>query len=364
MERINRAHRLPDDSDLSSDLLLWQDPTGPRALLTENGQPVEQMTAASPDMPAVGDIWIGRVSRIVPALSAVFIDIGDQQDGLLNRNEAPPGLREGQPILVQIRHRMPADKGDQLTTRLRLAGPFAVWQQDGPPLRRSKLKTIQSDEADVLFSDDLARLTKRWQSIEADAADPGRFPRRLHAQNDWLETVMTTLVRPHTERILVQGGEFFAEVYRRFEQLMPTWRAKLQMQPDSDYSLPFLLGLPDLDRLTGDRQIWLNDGGRILIEPTETLTAIDVNSGRDLGKRDAADLRLRTNLAAAGEIARQLRLRPLSGLIVIDFINMKSDEDRQQVETLMRRLCRRDRAVCRLGGFTRLGLFEMSRSRL
>ncbi len=355
---------LPDDPDLKSELLLWQDSSGPRAVLAENGQPVEQLGTAEPDQPAVGDIWLGRVSRIVPALSAVFVEIDDQQDGLLSRDEASPGLREGQPILVQIHHLMPPGKGHQLTTRLRLAGPFAVWQLDGPPLRRSKLRDLPPDEAEALFTEDLARLAGRWQRIDADATADGRLPRRLYSRTDWLETVMTTLIRPHTRRILVQGGEFFASVYQRFEQLMPTWLAKLELQPQSDYSLPFLLGLPDLDRLAGDRQIWLRDGGRILIEPTETLTAIDVNSGRSLGQRSVADLRLRTNLAAAAEIARQLRLRRLSGLIVIDFIKMKKEEDRQQVEALLRQLCRRDRAVCRLGGFTRLGLFELSRSRL
>ena len=178
-------------------------------------------------------------------------------------------------------------------------------------------------------------------------------------------TALSSFVSPSLRRIRVEGNDLFQDVYQEMKQLMPSFLPLLELYvPTSDYGLAAVLSLGDLPESLLRRKVWLENGGYIVIDRTEAMTIIDVNSGKDTRIKDTGGLRLRTNLLAAREIARQLRLRNLGGIVIIDFINLAGDEDKAAVQSALQEALEADRASSRLLGFTALGLFEMTRTAL
>ena len=333
-------------------------------VLTEDGQPVEWLAEDNLQTLHRQDILLGRVRQVTPALACVFIDIGLPHDAMLPLAEAPATIKAGQSIIVQIRRETTADKGHQITTRIELPGPFAVYIPQGSPKRRSKLRAFAADVQQSLYQDDLARLEKIWNRLLAESTQ-GPVPRCLLAAGNPLQTALISFVSPDLKRILIEGDEVFNRVYTLVKELMPAYLPLLSLHvPGSGYGLAAVLGLTDLPVRVKQRKIWMDNGGFLVIDRTEALTVIDVNSGKDIKGRANPDLRQRTNIIAAVEIARQLRLRNLGGNIVIDFLNLPDDAARSELYTAMTAAMMRDRAKHRLLGFTALGLLEMTRTAL
>lgn len=331
-------------------------------VLLEDGKPAEVL-ADDPLKPLRRqDIVLGRVRQVVPALDCAFIDIGEPHDAMLPLAEAPDGIKAGQPLLAQIHRICSPAKGHQLTTRIQLPGPYAVFNTRSAPKRRSKLRAFPQEQQLEFYLRDIERLQAAWERLLQESAS-GTVPRRLLALGDQLYTALISYATAELKRIRVEGEDLFQQVYRQVAELMPACLPLLSLYvPSQGYGLAAVLGLGDLDAALQRRKVWLDGGGFLVIDRTEALTVIDVNSGKDVRGHTNMALRQRTNLQAAAEIARQLRLRNLGGIIIIDFLDLEGDEARAELQLALSESLARDRAKCRLVGFTGLGLFEMART--
>lgn len=345
-----------------TELIVFRQQDAVCCVLTESGKPAEVIRSTAEQVLHRQDIVLGVVRQVLPALSGAFIDIGEDHDALLPIAEASPGIKAGQRVIVQIRKENANGKGHRVTTRIELPGPYAVLLPFGHPRRRSKLRGLPRQEQDALYSMDLERLGNIWRDILEDSR-AGPLPRLLHPFGDPCYTALISWVRPELTRIRVDDMDLYNELYRQLAELMPQSLPLLQYQRrEGDFGLAAIQGLADLDEQLNRRKIMLDSGGFIVIDRTEALTAIDVNSGRDIRGRTGQQLRLRTNLQAAVAVARQLRLRNIGGMIVIDFLRLEQESDRNQIEQQLRQSLAQDRARLKVFGFSAMGLFELTRS--
>jgi ribonuclease E len=342
-----------------------------RIVLLQDDRPCEVLEGPDPLDPAAvtarplheGDVVLGVVRRVVPDLSAAFVDLGEEHDGFLPLTDAPPGCKAGQRLPVLVDRRMPDGKGPRVDARIALPGPFAVFRPDGEPKRRTRLASLDPASASAAFARDLARLSAEWAALAAAAAS-GPAPRRLGDYGAPLYRALCGLVGPAVSSIRIDGSELLALVHDETARILPDAVPLLSLSvPVGGYGLESALGLSGLDDAMRKRTVRLPSGGSIVIDRTEALHVLDVNSGKDVRRRPGDPLALRTNLEAAREAARQLRLRDLQGIVLVDFIRMKGDEERAAVAAAFREAAAGDRARVRAEGFTKLGLFEATRSR-
>lgn len=331
-------------------------------VLLEDGQAVEWFFNNDETTIRCQDIILGKVTQVSAALASVFVDIGDSHDAILPLTDAPAKVKAGQPLIVQIRRLTGDSKGHQATTRIRLAGPFAVYNPKGKAKPHTRLAAFDAARQQALFAADLQRLEQAWQQINDQAAS-GPVPRILLPLGEPLHAALLRLISADTVKIRVEGNELFGQIDNLIQELMPVYTPLLHLHvPRDGYGLAAALGLGTLPDEVSRRKIWMKSGGFIVIDPTEAMTVIDVNSGKDMRGGENDTLRLRTNSEAVAEIARQLRLRNISGCIVIDFLNMASEADQVSILGKLREGLARDKAKCRIYGFTAMGLLEMTRS--
>jgi Ribonuclease G/E len=341
-----------------------------RIVLLQAGSPCEvldgpdpldpQAAAARP--PREGDLVLGVVRRVVKDLSAAFVDIGEEHDGFLPLSDAPPGCKAGQRLPVLVARRMPDGKGHRVDARIALPGPYAVFRPSAGPKRRTRLKSLDPAAAAAAFDRDLARLSAEWAAIAAAAAS-GPAPRRLGDYGAPLYRALCGLAGPATVSVRVDGSDLLALVHAEIARILPELVPLLSLSvPVGGYGLEAALGLSGLDDAMRKRTVRLPSGGSLVLDRTEALHVLDVNSGKDVRRRPGDPLALRTNLEAAREAARQIRLRDLQGILLIDFIRMETDAERTAVAAAFREAAEGDRAKVRPEGFTKLGLFEATRS--
>lgn len=333
-------------------------------VLLEDGKAAEVLSQKEQTKPILNqkDLVLGRVRRVLPALGGVFIDVGEEHDALLPFCEAPPNVKEGRPLIVQVRRQMPEHKGHQVTTAIELVGPYAVFFPDRKPKQRSKLQNMPKNMKEPLYQRDLCRLSQIWSDLMEESSS-GPVPRLLYAQGDPLHIALTAWVGPDLKRIRTDDASLYQAMEEKLKELMPEFMPLLRYErPDGDFGLAAILGLATLTEDLKKRRVFLDNGGFIVIDRTEALTVIDVNSGCDIKGKSEADLRLRTNLLAAEEIARQLRLRNIGGMVLIDFLRLKRKEDQQRIEEALKNHFLRDRARVKLYGFSQMGLFELVRT--
>ena len=348
----------------SSELAIYRQADTVCYVLLENSRPAEVLFDPPGPLIHRQDIYLGQVRQVLPALDCAFVDIGSGHDGMLPLSEAPENLKPGRPLIVQIKKEAAAGKGHPLTTHIQLPGPYAVFKPGGINKRRSKLLAFSPDEQDRLYAENLNSLQQTWSNLVADSQQ-GPVPRLLLDVGKPLLTALNSFVSPVLQQIRVEGEDLYDACYQAMVQLMPAFRHLLHaFVPSAGYGLAAVLSLTDLQESLVRRKVWLGNGGTLMIERTEAMTVIDVNSGKDTQSRTKDSLRLRTNLLATEEIARQLRLRNLGGIVVIDFINLENDADRTAVQAALQTALESDRAPCRLLGYTALGLFEMTRTAL
>jgi ribonuclease G len=358
----------------------------------------------------VGDIFLGRVQRVLPAMQAAFINIGLERAGFLAAREARPRTalfrddpytdedrklqiadyaREGSEIVVQVVKDPIGSKGARLTTQLSVAGRLLVYLPQDPHIGisqriedeaereslREKLhalippgetggfivRTVAEAASESELSSDVEYLVTLWKQIQLAAQSAA--PQALLYQDLSLATrVLRDLVTDTTERIIVDSRETFGKVQefaaRYTRQALPILEQYVGERPLFD-----LFGVEDEIERALARRVDLKSGGYVIIDQTEALTTVDVNTGGFVSGRSFDDTIFKTNLEAAQAIARQLRLRNLGGIIILDFIDMDSLEHRNAVLEELRRALARDRTRVTLNGFSALGLVEMTRKR-
>jgi ribonuclease G len=369
---------------------------------------VQELHLARPEgYSLTGNIYLGRVDRIVPGMQAAFVDIGLERPGFLHvrdiegqrlmlGEDPPPAtdirhlLREGQQLMVQVAKDPIAGKGARLTTQLAIASRYLVLMPFSDHIgisqridseaererlralieaRRSELsvgmgfiaRTAAEGVRDHLVDVEIQVLARIWERIlekKRQVACPGIVYQEipLHIR------VVRDLAGPHLERIHIDHLQTYQRVAEFVADFLPEFvdRVHLYQEPRPLFER---FGVEaELARALGKR-VQLKSGGHLIVEQTEAMITIDVNTGAFLGASNLEDTVFRTNLEAAQVIPRQLRLRNLGGIIVIDFIDMKDEEHQRQVLRALEKACEGDPARIRVEGFSSLGLVQMSRKR-
>jgi ribonuclease E len=353
------------------------------------------------------NIYKGKITRVEPSLEAAFVDYGAERHGFLPLKEISreyfsksPGeiegrvrikdvVKEGQEIVVQVDKEERGNKGAALTTFISLAGRYLVLMPNNPRAGGISRRIDGEDRAELRealskievpsgmgvivrtagvgrsaeeLQWDLDNLLKLWDSI-AQAADAQSAPNFLFQESNVLYRAIRDYLRLDVGEIIVDRKESYDLVQALIAQMMPGNTNKVKLYED-DTPLFNRYQIESQIETAFEREVKLPSGGSIVIDVTEALISIDINSARATKGSDIEETALRTNLEAADEIARQLRLRDMGGLVVIDFIDMQPVRNQREVENRMRDALNMDRARVQVGRISRFGLLEMSRQRL
>ena len=348
------------------------------------------------------NIYKGIITRVEPSLEAVFVNYGAEKHGFLPFKEIAPeykmgdgdtpsksNIHEGQEIVVQIEKEERGNKGAALTTYISLAGTYLVLMPNNPKAggisrriegdNRSELRetmaaleipetmgliirTAGSDKNVEELQWDLNYLMQLWEAIDRSSAEQVA-PFLIFQESNVIIRALRDHLRGDIDEILIDQESAFKLVTNFLKQVMPHNLNKAKLYQDS-VPLFSRYQIETQIEMAYKREVSLPSGGSIVIDHTEALTSIDINSARATKGSDIEDTALNTNLEAADEIARQLRLRDLGGLFVIDFIDMMSNKNQRDVENRLRDALKIDRARIQTGRISRFGLMEMSRQRL
>jgi ribonuclease E len=352
------------------------------------------------------NIYKGRITRVEPSLEAAFVDYGSDRHGFLPLKEVTPALfhtpaeagkrveirdalREGQELMVQVAKEERGNKGAALTTFISLAGRYLVLMPNNPRAggisrriegeERSDLREAMS-ELDVPegmgvivrtagigrsaeeIQWDLDYLVWLWKAIES-ANEAGKAPVLIYQESDIIIRAIRDYLRPNIGELLIDDEATYHRAHEFMQQIMPQHLSKLKLYQE-ETPLFTRFQIESQIEAAFQHELRLPSGGAIVIDRTEALTAIDINSSRATKGGDIEETALQTNLEAADEIARQLRLRDLGGLVVIDFIDMTPARNQREVENRLKEALKNDRARVQMGRISRFGLLEMSRQRL
>ncbi|MDQ3510240.1 MAG: Rne/Rng family ribonuclease, partial [Pseudomonadota bacterium] len=351
------------------------------------------------------NIYKGRITRLEPSLEAAFVEYGGERQGFLplkeisrdyfqagvdpNKAGLKEILREGQEVVVQVDKEERGNKGAALTTFISLAGRYMVLMPNSPTAGgvsrriegddRAALKqamdslTIPDDMGVIIRTAgvgrdaeelqwDLDYLLQVWRAV-AEAALTKPAPFLIYQESRLIIRALRDYMRPDIGEILVDTPEMYAEARDFVEQVMPHNLRKLKEYTD-DTPLFNRFQIESQIENAYERTVRLPSGGSLVIDQTEALTAVDVNSARATKGGDIEETAFNTNCEAAEEMARQMRLRDLGGLVVIDFIDMSSSRHQRDVENRLQNALKQDRARVQVGRISRFGLLEMSRQRL
>jgi ribonuclease E len=352
------------------------------------------------------NIYKGIITRIEPSLEAAFVDYGEERHGFLpfkevarsyfkpdidvGRARIQDALREGQEIIVQVEKDERGTKGAALTTFISLAGRYLVLMPNNPrgggvsrrvegedrnELRDTLDQLQLPDGMSVIartaaigrsleeLNWDLGYLMQLWRAVETASQDQSKKPFLIYLESSLVIRAIRDYFQPDIGEILIDTEEIYEQARAFMQTVMPGNVGKVKLYRD-DIPLFSRFQIEHQIESAYSRQVGLPSGGAIVIDHTEALVAIDVNSARATRGGDIEETALRTNLEAADEVARQLRLRDLGGLIVIDFIDMESQRNQRDVENRLRDALKFDRARVQIGKISRFGLMELSRQRL
>ncbi|MBP56076.1 MAG: ribonuclease E [Marinobacter sp.] len=353
------------------------------------------------------NIYKGRITRVEPSLEAAFVDFGAERHGFLPLKEISkeyfkksPGqiegkinikdvVAEGQEVIIQVDKEERGNKGAALTTFISLAGRYLVLMPNNPRAggisrriegeERAQLKEAMNDvqvpksmgiivrtagigRTTEELQWDLDYLVQFWEAI-SQAAGERKAPFLIHQESNVIIRAVRDYLRQDIGEVLIDAGTVYEDVLNFVRAVMPSFENKIKLYKD-EIPLFSRYQIEGQIETAFQREVKLPSGGSIVIDPTEALVSIDINSSRATKGHDIEETALQTNLEAAEEIARQLRLRDMGGLIVIDFIDMTPAKHQREVEQKMREALEIDRARVQVGKISRFGLLEMSRQRL
>ncbi len=355
-----------------------------------------------------GNIYWGRVQNVLPGMEAAFIDIGIPKNAVLYRGDVrydrddieagPSGeqprieqvLRPGQTILCQVTKNPIGAKGARLTQEVSLPGRFAVLVPNSTTFGISKrlgdnerrrlrriveevrpeghgliVRTAAEGVSAEELSRDVATLLGQWSAVEAEAARSDQ-PRLLYREPDLAVRLLREELSSEYRSVIIDDPSLYEEVRHYVSSVSPELEDRVEFYDPAVEPLPLFERFHVHEQLHKalDRKVWLPSGGSLIIERTEALTVIDVNTGKNVGKTNLEETVYRNNLEAAEEVARQLRLRDIGGIIVIDFIDMEIRENRDKVAAALRTALARDKTRTQVGDISELGLVEMTRKRI
>ncbi len=385
-----------------------------RVALLEDRVLVEIYIERTKDRGIMGNIYKGKVVKVLPGMQAAFVDIGlekasflyvsdvyggmeDYEEMIFQGEELPNSfnlssqiedlLSEGQEVLVQVSKEPLGTKGTRITSHITLPGRYLVYMptvdhvgvsrriKDERERRRLKeliqgmrppsggfiVRTASEGAEPDEIRNDMEFLLRLWSNIQKKK-ESSAAPSLIHSDLTMVLRVIRDILSPQVNRIVIDSREEYENILSFINTYMPKQKCEIvlyeRMDPIFDaYGIEM-----EIDKILG-RKVWLKSGGYIVIDMCEALVAIDVNTGRYVGKRNLADTILKTNLEAAKEIAYQLRLRNIGGIIIIDFIDMEREGDREKVFQAFEEALRKDRQKTSIFKISDLGLVEMTRKR-
>ncbi len=389
---------------MQKELLISVDENEVQTALLENGVLEELHIERRAKGRIAGSIYKGKVKKVVPGIDAAFINIGLKKDGFLyvsdtvkELNEVEAKLperrikdmvRKGDEILVQVTKEPMRAKGARLSSHIALPGRFLVLmptvEDIGVSRRitdererrrlRSLLKGLKPQGMGLIvrtagegkgkkeFLPDIKYLTNVWRRIQRQAKR-AKTPQLIHQEFGLLYRVIRDSYTEDVDRVLIDSKAEYGRLRRYLHNLLPNSKPRIELHKGKE-PLFSLYNLEGEIENTLQRKVQLPSGGYLIIEEVEAMSTIDVNSGRYVGREGLEKTVLKTNLEAAQEVARQLRLRDIGGIIVIDFIDMESRENQRKVLRKLTSALRRDRAKTKILQLTELGLVEMTRQRV
>ncbi len=386
---------------MSEDILINFTPQETRVAVMAQGVVQELHIERTAGRGYVGNVYLGRICRILPGMQSAFVDIGLDRTAFLHiadvRQARDAGgdkpiekvLTEGQSIIVQVIKDPIGSKGARLSTQVSIAGRMLVYlpqekhigisQRIGDEVDREALRirleslipadesggyivrTIAEQACDTEFAADIAYLRKIWRDILAKAQTSAP-PTWIYRELMLAERVLRDFVHPETTRIVVDSRETLQKLQTFASEYTPAVAGLIEHY-DGERPLFDLHGVEDEIEKALSRRVDLKSGGYLIFDQTEAMATIDVNTGGFVGVRNFDETVFKTNLEAAQTIARQLRLRNLGGIIIVDFIDMENAEHRQAVLEELQKALERDHTRLTVNGFTALGLVEMTRKR-
>ena len=394
---------------MSEEILMNVTPMESRVALVENGILQEVVVERERSRGIVGNIYRGKVVRVLPGMQAAFVDIGldkasfihvgdlETDDASAEEPDIRLLLREGQSLLVQVVKDPLGTKGARLTGHLSVSSRYLVYMPKNNHIgisnriesseRQDLLKSGLADAlAEVMtepedkamqagyiirtaaeFSDyhdfvaDVRYLKRLWRALQKKMAAP-TVPALIYEDLNVCERTMRDFVYPELEKIRVDSRTVYERLIKFAKEFIPEFVDKIEIY-DSSRPIFDLFSVEDEITKALGRKVQLKSGGSLVIDQTEAMTTIDVNTGAFVGKRNLEETIFKTNLEAATALARQLRLRNLGGIIIIDFIDMKSEEHQRQTLRTLEKAVEKDKTTSHVGGFSDLGLVQMTRKR-
>jgi len=387
-----------------------------RVARLENGVVAELYIERAKEQGVVGNVYKGKVVRVLPGMQAAFIEIGLDRTAFLHASDVTHEtirffdeeesseedevkrsrgkgrkiedlLKEGAELVVQVEKEPLGTKGARLTTHVSLPGRCLVYmptvdhvgisRRIGDDKERKRLRhiieklrpkgtgfivrTASTEITEEELQADMRYLIRTWEEMEARNTT-AKAPALLHAELDVLMRVVRDLFTSDIDRLIVDSKDGLDRIQRFIADFMPGLKSEVKLYEGSEPIFDHFGIEIEIARALGQK-VWLKSGGYIIIEQTEALTAIDVNTGRFVGRRNLEDTILKTNLEAVKEIVYQLRLRNIGGIIILDFIDMERGSSRQKVFNSLKEALKGDRARTTITKISDLGLVEMTRKR-
>jgi len=392
----------------SKEIIVNVDPRETRVALIEAGKLVEMHIEREERV--VGSIYKAKVSNVLPGMDAAFVDIGLERNAFLYvadilpeaNDEYPSAKKEaarqqqirikdvvkvGQEVLVQVVKGPRGTKGARVSTRISLPGRYLVLMPDSDNVgisrkieegaERDRLKKVADNVKPLGFGiivrteaegksegelrQDLEFLLRMWDQIQ-EKAEKIQAPGLVHQDLSLIYKTIRDVFGSDVQKMIIDSPVDYEKALELVELLSPKMKSKLVLYDEPEPIFEHFAIETEIDRLLR-RKVWIKSGGHITIDETEALTTIDVNTGKFIGSTSLSDTILKTNLEAATEVARQLRLRDIGGIIIIDFIDMVNQKDRAQVVAALEKALRKDRTRTKISHISPLGLVEMTRKR-
>lgn len=392
---------------MSTEILVNAMPYETRVAVVEHGLTQELYIELPRRLGIVGNIYKGRVARVMPGMQAAFIEIGDKRSAFLHagdvakmpyveagaNGDGAPSIQallsEGETVLVQVLKDPLGTKGARVTTRISIPSRYMVYVPGGSgvgvstriedPVERERLREVvelvrpggggggyivrtagEGATRDALRAD-MLYLSRLWAALEMTAQD-APCPALVHEDLPLPLRIMRDLLDEQVVQLRVDSAELCERMRHFAAMFLPGFAERITLY-DGERPIFDLYGVEDEIERALERRVNLKSGGYLVIDQTEAMTTVDVNTGAYTGTRNSDEAFLKTNLEAAQVIARQLRLRNLGGIIIIDFIDLVRPEHRQLVLETLKRELSSDRAHCTVGEVTSLGLVQMTRKR-
>jgi len=405
---------------MKQEIFINSTPQESRIAIIEDGLLAEFLIERKEEMGIAGNIYKGKVSRVLPGMQAAFVDIGMEKAAFLHASDfssvpedvqliTSPGedveveavpkrvphhrlplekqLSRDEAILVQVAKDPLGTKGARVTSHISLPGRYMVFMPGTKHIGISRrieseeertrlkeiaesvltkhggfiLRTASEGRSKREIQRDLRFLTILWRRLQKKA-EKAAAPSLIHQDLDLIARTIRDFFTADTEQVVIDSAKDHRRIMDFVRQFMPRLKPKIVLYSGAE-PLFDRHGIEEKIAKVLDRRVWLRSGGYIIIERTEALTAIDVNTGRFVGKRNQEETIVRTNLEAAQEVVRQLRLRNVGGIIIIDFIDMEKESNRKKVYDALRDALKKDKARTNILKISELGLVEMTRQR-